>query len=184
MDEQQFWNIIDASRARAKEQKRKKSVDFLEVHMRTLADALKNLSTQEIIDFDDCFWECHRRAYRWDLWAVAYWLEGGCSDDSFTDFRACLISLGQKDFEAALADPDSLADVVDRKDAPYMQAEGFQYIASRAYKNATGSDSWPESAEAISAPLEPLGEKFDFDDEEEMMRRFPRITSKFPDGMD
>ena len=184
MEEDRFWEIIDSSRQRAKEQKRKKNEDFLEVHERTLAEALKNLSPAEIIAFDDRFWERHRRAYRWDLWAVAYWLEGGCSDDGFTDFRACLISLGQKDYEAALADPDSLADVVDRPDAPYTQAEGFQYIASKTYKAVTGEECWPDSPTPRPAYPQPIGERFDFDDEEEMRRRFPRIVTKFPDGMD
>jgi hypothetical protein len=42
------------------------------------------------------------------LWAAAYLIEGGC-DDGFMDFRAGLMLQGRTAFEAAVADPDSLA---------------------------------------------------------------------------
>ena len=46
-------------------------------------------------------------AYRTDVWALAYLLRGGCSDDSLDAFRGWLILQGRKVFEATLADPDS-----------------------------------------------------------------------------
>jgi Protein of unknown function (DUF4240) len=56
----------------------------------------------------------HRQAfadsYDWGLWGAAYVIDGGCSDDGFDYFRAYLISRGRAVFEAAMADPDSLAD--------------------------------------------------------------------------
>jgi hypothetical protein len=184
MDENQFWQIIDNSRQKARERERPKSQDFIDVHEQTLAEALEQLPPAEIAAFDDRFWERHRAAYDWGLWAVAYWLGGGCSDDGFTDFRACLISLGKDPFYRALADPDSLADVVDQPDAPYMQAEGFQYVASEVYERVAGSSSMPRSTDTANVSREPSGERFDFDDEEEMERRFPRIVGKFPEGLD
>ncbi|MFD6821443.1 DUF4240 domain-containing protein [Streptomyces sp. NPDC060085] len=42
--------------------------------------------------------------------AAAYLIGGGCSNDSFMDFRAGLIALGRDWYEKATADPDSLAD--------------------------------------------------------------------------
>lgn len=45
-------------------------------------------------------------AYRTDIWALAYLLRGGCSDDSFDAFRGWLISQGRQVFEARLAEPD------------------------------------------------------------------------------
>jgi hypothetical protein len=44
--------------------------------------------------------------YRTDLWALAYLLRGGCSDDSFMDFRAWLILQGREAYAGALEDPD------------------------------------------------------------------------------
>jgi hypothetical protein len=156
----------------------------MDVHEKTLAEELEALSPEEVAAFDDRFWERHRAAYNWGLWAVAYWLGGGCSDDGFTDFRACLISLGEDVYNRAVADPDSLADVVDQPDCPYMQSEGFQYIALDVYERKTGSRDRPEALEAPRLYREPTGERFDFDNDEEMERRFPRIVSKFPEGLD
>ena len=36
----------------------------------------------------------HAVLYRWDMWAAAYLIGGGCSDDGFIDFRAGLIAQG------------------------------------------------------------------------------------------
>lgn len=38
----------------------------------------------------------HGALYRRDLWAAAYIIGGGCSDDSFIDFRAGLIAQGHE----------------------------------------------------------------------------------------
>jgi hypothetical protein len=50
-------------------------------------------------------------AYTRSLWGAAYVMHGGCSDDSFSDFRATLISHGRTIYDAALADTESLADL-------------------------------------------------------------------------
>ena len=178
MDDSQFWRIIDASRERARKVQRKPAQDFMDIHEETLAEELGALSPQDIAAFNDRFWSHHAAAYRWDLWGAAYWLHGGCGNDGFIDFRACLISLGRERFFQVLKDPDSLADIVGSPDIPYMQSEGFQYIASRVYEESTGQ-SIPLSGEYASD--EPAGEKFDFEDEEVMAERFPRILAKFPE---
>ncbi|HLJ57420.1 MAG TPA: DUF4240 domain-containing protein [Chthonomonadaceae bacterium] len=149
MDEDEFWKTVNGSREAARAIPRRPSEDFIAVHERTLADALKRLSPEEVAGFEWRFREASRRAYRWGLWAAAYWLCGGCSDDGFTDFRACLISLGRAAYESALHDPDSLADVVALPGAPYMQAEGFQYVASRVYESMTGSSSIPHDPHTL-----------------------------------
>lgn len=178
MDDTRFWNIIDTSRQRAAEIKRRPGQDFIDVHEQTLAEALRALPPAEIAEFADRFWHHHAMVYRWDLWAAAYWLHGGCSDDGFVDFRSCLISLGQNLFFQVLADPDSLADIVDRHDTPYMQSEGFQYVAAKVYKEKTGAEM---PIGESRAPPDPAGDEFDFEDEELMRERFPRIVAKFPD---
>lgn len=73
-------------------------------------------------------------AYQWLLWAAAYIIEGGCSDDGFMDFRYGLISRGRSVFERALADPDSLADVADDTTDGFIPNEDFGYVAQRVYQ--------------------------------------------------
>ncbi len=178
MDEARFWKIIESSRRSARGIKRRPGQDFLDVHMHALAEALHQLPPAEIVAFRERFWYYHGLAYRWDLWAAAYWLHGGCSNDGFIDFRSCLISLGKKLFFRALKDPDALADLVGRPDTPYLQAEGFQYVASQVYEEKTGEEM-PEG-EAYG-PARPAGERIDCDDDEVMRRHFPRIVARFPD---
>jgi hypothetical protein len=49
-------------------------------------------------------------SYLGSLWAAAYRINGDCSDDGFDYFRDWLITQGRDMFEAAVADPDALAD--------------------------------------------------------------------------
>src|SRR5262249_46305929 len=127
MAEARFWTLIETSRKRASRKKRRRGQDFIDVHIAELRKLLSELGPEELIAYNNRFQYYWGLSYRWDLWAIAYWLHGGCSDDGFADFRACLISLGRKWYFQVLDDPDSLTDLVGRKDTPYMQAEGFQY---------------------------------------------------------
>lgn len=178
MSEKRFWALIDKSRERAKEKKLRRGEDFIDRHIKELTQMLRELSAGELIAFDRRFDFYHALAYRWDLWAIAYWLHAGCSDDGFNDFRSCLISLGKATFFRALKDPDSLAEVVGRRDAPYLQAEGFQYVASTVYKEKT-KEEMPEGK--TYRPAKPAGRRIDHDNEAVMRRHFPKTVAKFPD---
>ncbi len=68
----------------------------------TLKFRLEQLTPNQIQAFYSYFVKHHNRAYRWDIWAAAYLVEGGCSDDSFSDFRNGLLARGKERFEAAL----------------------------------------------------------------------------------
>jgi hypothetical protein len=72
-----------------------------------------------------------RDAYRWDLWAAAYVINGGASDDGFEYFLGWLMAQGRTRWEATLADPDSLADIVDA-DTGDLDGEELLYIALAA----------------------------------------------------
>ena len=179
MDENYFWAIIATSREAAKRRKRSVTQDFLGPHMEELAKALRQLPPEEIVAFDRRFSSYRDLAYRWDVWGAAYWLGGGCGDDGFLDFSSCLISLGKDLFFQVLGDPDALADIADRPDVPYLQAEGFQYVAMRVYKEKTGEDMPQPEVERRRA--KPKGRLFDFDNEELMRRHYPKLVAKFPE---
>jgi hypothetical protein len=72
-----------------------------------------------------------RDAYRWDLWAAAYVINGGASDDGFEYFLGWLMAQGRTRWEATRADPDSLADIVDA-DTGDLDGEELLYIALAA----------------------------------------------------
>ena len=46
-----------------------------------------------------------------DLWAAAYLINGGCSDEGFDAFRGWLIAHGREVVARSVREPDSLADL-------------------------------------------------------------------------
>lgn len=64
-------------------------------------------------------------AFRYGLWdAAKIFRVDGCSDDSFSYFRSWLIVQGKDVYMAALADPDSLADVEPYADC-FFETAGY-----------------------------------------------------------
>src|SRR4051794_18537043 len=103
MDRTAFWNLIERTR--------RKSGGVQDLQMDALRQELEALAPAEIVDFQTHFDTGRVEAYTYDLWAAAYIIRGGCSDDGFLDFRTWLIAQGRPVFEAAVADPQSLMDV-------------------------------------------------------------------------
>src|SRR5689334_12739596 len=105
MNEAEFWRIIETAYF--------SSAGDGEKQAELLLEYLLQLSEGDILDFDEMFRHYHRAAYRCNLWDAAYIIEAGCGDDGFSDFREGLIGRGQAIYEAALADPESLVDVLE-----------------------------------------------------------------------
>jgi hypothetical protein len=169
MDRQQFWAIIDASRRQADGDP--------EAQVETLCEQLEALSPDEIGQFQEFYDEFWSRAYRWDLWGAAYLIGGGCSDDGFMDFRAWLISRGEKVFEAAVKDAESLASAVTERDGE-CQFEGMQYVASQVWEEKTGRDMSEFPRPGPRQPPRPAGEAW-AEEGEDLKRRFPRLWERF-----
>lgn len=108
------WETIDRSAARAGR--------GTEAQVEELLVSLQRLEAEEIAAFDVFLQEQLERAYRWDLWAVAYLAMGGCGDDAFLTFRAWLIAQGEEYFEAALNDPESAALAIQPGDRPGLES--------------------------------------------------------------
>lgn len=70
------------------------------------------MSREDIIVFNRIYHQKMRRAYTWDLWAAGYIIGRGCSDDGFTEFRNYVIGHGREFYEAALRDPDGMAETL------------------------------------------------------------------------
>ena len=151
-----------------------------------LTDHLASLTEQDILEYYERFEKMHGALYRRDLWAAAYLIGGGCSDDGFIDFRAGLIAQGHDWCHKAAASPDSLADhpaVADVRhplcDNPLFYEE-VNYAASDAFQRLSSDEQVFWDALAARGPREcftVLGEDFDFDDDEKMRRRLPRLSA-------
>ena len=102
-------------------------------------------------------------------------INGGCSDDGFRDFRVWLVGRGRHAYEAALKNPDTLADILD---GDPVDGFGLDAAALRVYEAKTGmSDFFDrlDREEKDAPPPPPEGDDWDFDDAEECASSYPRL---------
>lgn len=125
MNKKNFWSLINSSVA----------FTNIERQANYLKKELKKLSRKDLVAFDYIFNRLINDCYNWNLWAAAYTIHAGCSDDSFVDFRAWLITRGQSVFEKALRSSDSLAELNRKKLAQSNNGEHLLYLASTVYED-------------------------------------------------
>jgi hypothetical protein len=175
MSAEKFWRIIE----RAAESDHDPGA-----HVNALRTSLLELSLEEIISFEAAFRRYLNEAYTWDLWGAAYVIHGGCSNDGFEYFRRWLVSRGRDVYEAALTNPDSLAQL-DVRTGPsnvYWEFEEIYYVAMEAFNEKGGEGdvrdhSEPEAGASLTG-REPSGEPFP-EDEEHLAQRYPKLWQRF-----
>ncbi|MEV0095356.1 DUF4240 domain-containing protein [Streptomyces sp. NPDC050738] len=172
MDETEFWEIIDSTRAAADGDP--------EDHADLLIERLLQRDPESVLDFARHFEARYNRAYRWDLRGAAAVLLGGAGDDSFDYFRCWLIGQGREVFEGALHDPDDLAGLLDEFDEEVDgDGEELGFAADEAYEQLTGAVA-PDLGITAQAP-EPEGTAFDLEDEAGLADRYPQLWERFGD---
>jgi hypothetical protein len=129
MTNQEFWTLIDQSLMESEA----KSVN----QESSLRKMLTGVSADEVVDFKLKFDFFIHNAYRWDLWAAAYIIAGGCSDDGFWDFRSWLVSRGRMVYETVLTSPAALINSLSRDD-PDHGRKNFLNPASFVWSEITG----------------------------------------------
>jgi hypothetical protein len=127
-------------------------------------------------------WDLMADSYTNPLWAAAYLINGGCSDDGFEYFRGWLIAQGRVTFERIVANPDALAELpfvyASATEGLDLDGEEVLNIAWNAHITATG-EQLPVDAFTIRYPeLDPAW-NFDFDNRDEMARRLPRLAALY-----
>jgi hypothetical protein len=172
MDTDGFWQLIDRAREESRD-------DAKVVAMRT-TDLLAEMPPEEIIAAQQLLWDQLAISYTAPLWAAAYMINGGCSDDGFEYFRGWLVTQGREVFERTLADPDTLAEhpqvraaAVEREE---FECERTLGIAYDAYQRATG-EPMPQNAWTISYPALGGDFWFDFEDSDRLARKLPRLAA-------
>ena len=160
MDENQFWQIVQSAHDA--------SGGDMDRKCEALRKEIATLPKDDALAFAEQFDAMMDKAYHWPLWGAAYVIDGGCSDDCFSDFRAALISRGRQAFERALADPDSLAG--EEFDGPNWFYEGYQYAVAEGVEAIAGSRS------SRIAQAEPSGTDWQ---EDQVYKLFPKLAAKF-----
>jgi hypothetical protein len=143
-----------------------------------LVRQLVRLPEEDIRDFDRRFQALLGEAYTVDLWGAAYVINGGCSDDGFYYFRCWLIGMGKKVYEAAVASPDSLADVVEPGEEYEVETYG---APGTAWTQVTGR-TWEDFARLRregrrGGPEKLRGRMWDFDDDAKVRKRLPKLAA-------
>ncbi|MCA8956630.1 MAG: DUF4240 domain-containing protein [Planctomycetes bacterium] len=169
MEPDAFWSLVD--RFVVREPGAPPDVTPLE-------SALASRPATEIVAFDLGLQQRLADSYGWPLWGAAYLIQGGCSDDGFEYFRGWLIAMGREMFTRATTNPDSLAELLDPGiDGDALECEDILNVAAHAHQSATGAEI---TGAAIGYPE--LGPCWDFDDDDEMRQRYPRLFERFGDA--
>jgi hypothetical protein len=172
MRTEEFWDVI----AKATAGRPSAPAEVADIAVAELAGR----PAEEILAWSRHLDKVMAASFKEDLWAAAYLINGGCSDDGFDYFRGWLIAHGREVVAKAVRQPDSLADLPSVQAAAdtgaVFEAEDVLHIAAKAYEQAAG--------EPLPAPETPVkrpdhGDFWDFDNEEEMHRRLPRLAALF-----
>jgi len=176
MNTQQFWQLVEAARDQAPNPN-----DGEEVARRATS-LLATRPAEEIVAAQQVLWNLMADSYTNPLWAAAYVVNGGCSDDGFDYFRGWLIAQGREVFERIVADPDALAEMpvvrASAADGIDLNCEEMLTVVWNAHITATGKQL-PDEAFTIRYPDLDLAWNFDFDDQGEMSRRLPRLATLY-----
>jgi len=161
MNIDKFWRIV--------QDVHKSANGDMDDKCKRMTTTIGALAADEATSFAAHFENAMQEAYSWPLWGAAYVIHGGCGDDSFSDFRASLISRGRVQFEAALANPDSLADI-DLSEDDWVY-EGFSYAVTDGVKLAGAK----RDARMIPSS-NPAGQEWA---EDAVYSLFPRLAAKY-----
>lgn len=136
-----FWEIMDYAFAKGKFDNKLKE--------QTILTQLTKLTPEQIQQFEIIFQQINQEASTWYNMAAQTIMEGSSSDDTFFYFRCWLISLGQKNFEEVLKNPDYLSslDIPLNKKYGYAEVifEELIPISDKAYSIVTGKQTEDES---------------------------------------
>ncbi|MDQ0272722.1 hypothetical protein J2S17_004615 [Cytobacillus purgationiresistens] len=167
----------------------KKKGEYPDEQLEWLINHLSKRPVKDIVMFDYIFNQYYYKSYTSDLWAAAYIIMGGCSDDSFDYFRAWLLYQGKDTYESVINDPEGvithLKMLEEEEDVP--EFEDLLYISTMAYEEKTGQEDtdYHHLYQQLSNDqyVQPQIE-FDWDEDEEaiLSSKFPVLWEKYGDN--
>jgi hypothetical protein len=169
MDEDQFWKIIQTTKDNS-------NGDF-EEQQEELTNELRKLTPDDIILFGNRFRYFRGQANTWELWGAIYIIHGGCSDDSFNDFREWVIGQGKDFYYKTIKDPETLVEI-DTDKIDEVEWEGLGYVHSTVFKELTGQ----EMAYLFKEKQETTGVEWE-EESDDLKNMFPKLYAKYPDNI-
>jgi len=163
VSEQIFWDLVQQAKAPA---------NSTAEQVEQLVDLLAQFKGSEIKRFKKILDQKMSDCYTWEIWALAFLAQDGCSDDEFENFRAWLILQGKETFEDAVQEIDSVLDRV--PSGPKTGALDLLYVSEQAYELRTGKPL----VSKVAKVKEPKGKRWD---EHELSLRFPKAFAHYRD---
>ncbi len=164
--ENEFWSLIERAKSKAED-----TNNQIEI----LTELLASRTNEDIIEFGNIFWQLQHKSYQSDLWAAAYIINGGCSDDGFEYFRGWLIAQGKDIFYNTMKDPQYLTRILKENEIGEVECEDMLSVAGDAYINKTGK-SYDDFMAQITMPSYQ-----DIDlawEEDDLEKKYPRLWKK------
>jgi Protein of unknown function (DUF4240) len=141
MDTAYFWSIMNYGFEKGNFENK--------VRSEVILNQLIKLTPEQIVEFEFIFQQLNLKASTWNNFAAQTIIEGSSSDDRFFYFRCWLISLGQKNFDETLKNPDYLATLNipfnKQYNMMYCQFEELISMSDRAYEIVTKKDPSTDS---------------------------------------
>jgi hypothetical protein len=170
MDRDQCWSMIETAR--------QASGGDVQQQAAVLKAELRRLPLAEVIGFQQNLEDLQAASFSIELWGAAEAIVDQVSEDHFFGFRGWLIGQGQRTYEAALADPDSLADIPELHAGEGMLpwGEAMWFVAAEVHQERTGGELPPE----LGLYTELIGSWWPYDQhQEQLRRRYPRLWARF-----
>ncbi|MBT2640524.1 DUF4240 domain-containing protein [Bacillus sp. ISL-39] len=177
MSDPVFWELIQTAKHKGED---------AEEQIEWLINHLAKKPVKDIVMFDYIFNQNYQKSYTSDLWAAAYIIMGGASDDSFDYFRAWLLFQGKEAYETVINNPEKIIPhLEEEEDVP--QLEDLLSAASIAYEEKTGLDydEYYDLYEKLTGDNTiPPDMEFDWDedDEEGLKKKFPALWDRYGDN--
>ncbi|PJF44859.1 MAG: molybdenum metabolism regulator [Phototrophicales bacterium] len=167
MNTEQFWQLIESVH----------NTDTCLDKCDLLVEKLQAYSVEDILSFQHQLDQAMVKSYTSLLWAAAYLLTEGCSDDCFDYFRAWLILNGRAFYERAVQSPDELSQLLTDEMLDNLECEELLGVAFSAYQEKTDKDDFYDVYYAIYEPQTLPNIQLDWyeDDEEALAELLPQL---------
>ena len=166
LSEDYFWSIIENSDKG-----------------KNLANELEKLSEKELLGYVYWWDYFHIKSYNGSLWAVAYTVLSGCSDDGFDYFRYWLVSRGKAVYMEAIKNADSLCEEFENlTDDGYPMHEELAYVPNGIFErkfNKNFYDAVESNIDYSEISRPEIIFEWDEDDEESIRKVCPKTFDKW-----
>lgn len=178
MLEMEFWEIIESASPKYDNQ------NAASAHCQKVMNILDSKSDQDLTDFYSYFRKYFYELLNYDLWSVAMLVpdqygDQGCSDDTFTNFCAGIISRGRKTFENVKKNPDCIAEI--KEPQLLKSGEAIMLAAPTIFRKRHGKYAELDDNEEIlsNTPIKIIGQLWDGSDYGYFSRKFPKCLLRF-----